>query len=134
AVTSCILGALGHAHALGLLHRDIKPENVMVTSARSAKLLDFGLARNFATTASSWREAQTDTQLTAERCVPGTVGYMSPEQMVGAPLDGRSDLFQAGILLYECLTGRPVFSGNSPEERFVGILIRDLDVVSLVSH
>lgn len=130
AVASCILGALGHAHAAGLLHRDIKPENVMVTGPRSAKLLDFGLARSFA----ALPGAQTETGLTSEQSVPGTVGYMSPEQIVGAPLDARSDLFQAGILLYECLTGQAVFGGSSPHERLAAILTRDLDIAGLVSR
>lgn len=134
AVSSCILGALGHAHAAGLLHRDIKPENVMVTGPRSAKLLDFGLARSFATGSAASPQGQTEAGLTSEQCVPGTVGYMSPEQIVGAPLDARSDLFQAGILLYECLTGQAVFGGSSPTERLAAILTRDLDVASLVSR
>jgi serine/threonine-protein kinase len=130
AIASCILEALAHAHAAGLLHRDIKPENVMVTGPRSAKLLDFGLARSFQVAP----EAQTEMDLTGEHRVPGTHGYMSPEQLAGAPLDARSDLFQAGILLYECLTGTAVFGGSSPQERLVAILTRDLDIGSLVSR
>lgn len=134
AIASCILGALGHAHAAGLLHRDIKPENVMVTGPRSAKLLDFGLARAFATTSTPTPDAKMETGLTSEQCVPGTVGYMSPEQMARAPLNARSDLFQAGILLYECSTGKAVFGGSSPNERLAAFLTWDLDVASLVSR
>lgn len=134
AVASCILGALGHAHAAGLLHRDIKPENVMVTGPRSAKLLDFGLARAFATTSTPTTDTKTETGLTSEQCVPGTFGYMSPEQMARAPLNARSDLFQAGILLYECLTGKAVFGGSSPDERLAAIMMRELDVAGLVSR
>jgi TolB-like protein len=109
-----ILGALCYAHAAGVLHSDIKPENVMVTGARSAKLLDFGIALG--------------------RVVPGTVGYMSPEQICGENLDQRSDLFQAGVVLYECLTGSPAFGGSSPRERLVAALTRDVDLSKILAR
>lgn len=103
AIARCLLEALAHAHAAGLLHRDIKPENVVLVDASFAKLVDFGIAAPIA----------------ALDAVPraGTIGYLAPEQALGGPLDARTDLFQVGIVLYEMLTGRPAFSGESRAER-----------------
>ena len=121
-MTAELLEALGHAHAAGILHRDIKPENVMLTSERSAKLLDFGIAKLFASAGS---EETTGTALTAAGEVLGTVGYMSPEQLKGSPLDARSDLFSLGAVLYEALSGQRAFPGNTAGERIAAILTRD---------
>ncbi len=89
-----IAGALAHAHAKGVVHRDVKPANILVTPEGDAKLTDFGIAH-----------LEGATHLTAEGFTPGTVAYMSPEQARGTPLDGRSDLFSLGAVLYEALTG-----------------------------
>jgi eukaryotic-like serine/threonine-protein kinase len=120
AIGSVLLEALHHAHLAGLLHRDIKPENVMLTSEGLPKLLDFGLAQAVD------HEAVTGTNLTAGG-IAGTIGYMSPEQLAGEPLDGRSDLFAMGALLYEMAAGRPAFPGATAAERITAILARDPD-------
>ena len=125
AITSCLLEALAHAHAADILHRDIKPENVMLTGARSAKLLDFGLAKQLVMAAP--QEAATEEALTGFGGVVGTAGYMSPEQLRGDPVDARSDLFQVAVVLYEMLAGQPAYPGKTPTERLAAVLTRDPD-------
>ena len=120
---SALLEALSHAHAAGILHRDIKPENVMLQVGGGAKLLDFGIAKVFAGGADP--EEATATALTAAGEVIGTVGYMSPEQLKGAPLDARSDLFSVGAVLYEALSGSRAFQGKTAGERIAAILTKD---------
>ena len=122
AVTSALLEALHHAHTTGILHRDIKPENVMLTGEGTPKLLDFGLAKALAESADE--HGTTVDDLTGGRIL-GTVGYMSPEQLHGADLDGRSDLFAVGALLYELIAGRPAFGGANATERIAAILTKD---------
>ncbi|MFH8800821.1 serine/threonine-protein kinase [Streptomyces sp. NPDC017936] len=105
AVGRDIADALAHSHAQGLIHRDIKPSNVMLTSDGGVKVLDFGIAKVV---------AETTTRLTATGMTVGTPAYLSPEQLTGQPVDGRSDQYSTGCLLYELLTGRPPFVGDSP--------------------
>jgi serine/threonine-protein kinase len=100
-----IASALEAAHKRGILHRDLKPANVLVTDG-GAKLLDFGLAKIMA-------ESDIDSTRTTEGTVLGTAAYMSPEQARGQPLDARSDIFSFGALLYEVLSGRRAFTGDS---------------------
>ena len=104
-----ILRALVAAHEKGLVHRDLKPENVLVDSQGSAKIADFGLVRWIypQTAAPSPRDEAKNgpATLTNTGFVVGTLGYMSPEQVRGEPVDGRSDLFGFGILLFELVTG-----------------------------
>ena len=108
--------ALSEAHSRGVIHRDIKPQNVIVTPRGQVKVLDFGLARMTLKDRPSDPDAKTETQLTEEGYIVGTVAYMSPEQLKGAPVDTRSDVFSLGVLLYECAAGAPPFTGSSKIE------------------
>lgn len=102
--TNQIVQALGHAHGRGIIHRDIKPQNIMVLRDGSVKVADFGIARVMSASQSS--------TLTQEAL--GSVHYISPEQARGSHIDARSDLYSAGVVLYEMLTGRLPFDGDTP--------------------
>jgi len=104
-ITMGVLAGLDYAHHAGLVHRDIKPANVMLTPTGAVKVMDFGIARALADI------GQTMTQTQA---VVGTAQYLSPEQARGENVDARSDLYSTGCLLFELLTGRPPFMGDSP--------------------
>ena len=108
--------ALAEAHSRGVIHRDIKPQIVMITPRGQVKILDFGLAKQTLNERSVDSEAMTETRLTEDGQIVGTVGYMSPEQLRGYEIDARSDLFSLGVTLYECATGAPAFTGNSAIE------------------
>jgi hypothetical protein len=104
-----VLLALCEAHALGITHRDIKPDNIFLASVRGAdvvaKVMDFGIA--------GLAQAQRKSRLTGTGVIIGTPMYMSPEQAQGLPVDGKSDLYSLGVVLFEMLTGRPVFESNT---------------------
>ncbi|WP_030620335.1 Stk1 family PASTA domain-containing Ser/Thr kinase [Streptomyces fulvoviolaceus] len=102
-VTAGVLRALDHSHQHSIVHRDIKPANVMVTWAGQVKVMDFGIARD-----------ARDVGMTQTSVVIGTAQYLSPEQALGQDIDARSDLYSVGCLLYELLTFRTPFTGDSP--------------------
>jgi tRNA A-37 threonylcarbamoyl transferase component Bud32 len=106
--------AIDFAHAKGVVHRDIKPANIMIEPGGQVKVMDFGIAK-----------LETGANLTSTGAIMGTPNYMSPEQAKGVRVDGRSDLFSLGCVLYECLTGRKPFSGESISVILVKILTEE---------
>ena len=103
-VIAQVASALGYAHRSGVVHRDVKPGNILLTSDGQVKVTDFGIAQ----------AVSTEDNLTQAGLVMGTATYFSPEQAEGAAVDGRSDVYSLGIVLYELLAGRPPFMGDSP--------------------
>jgi tetratricopeptide (TPR) repeat protein/predicted Ser/Thr protein kinase len=124
-IAAQVADALAEAHAHGIVHRDIKPSNIMITPRGKVKVLDFGLAKSINGDVAVDAEAQTATLLTQSGVVMGTVPYMSPEQLRGERLDGRSDIFSYGTVLYEIIGGRRPFEARSLAEITSAILMRD---------
>src|SRR5437762_8363812 len=121
-----IANGLAAAHEKGIVHRDLKPDNIFITKDGRVKILDFGIAK---LTQAEGSQSQTDIPTrrvdTGPGVVMGTVGYMSPEQVRGQAVDHRSDIFSFGAILYEMLSGRRAFHGESAADTMSAILIED---------
>jgi serine/threonine protein kinase len=117
-----VASGLSAAHGRGIFHRDLKPDNVFLTRDGQTKILDFGLAK---IAGGESLDSDALTRGTDPGVILGTVGYMSPEQVRGAATDARADIFSVGAILYECLTGRRAFKGDSDADTLAAILDKD---------
>jgi hypothetical protein len=133
AIARQVATALEEAHERGIIHRDLKPSNIILRPDGTAKVLDFGLARALATPADGSEPPQSTMTLTDPHggVGPGTPSYLSPEQARGRPADTRADIWAFGCVLYEMLTGRRAFDGDSASEVIARIIEREPDLDAL---
>ncbi len=120
-----IAEALSVAHRHGIVHRDLKPGNVIVSPSGRPRLLDFGLAQSSGVPRVVAEAPTVTVAADTPGALVGTPSYMSPEQIQRRPVDGRSDLFSLGVMLYECLTGRRAFDGATPYEAMTSVVHSD---------
>jgi serine/threonine protein kinase len=127
-----VAGALEEAHEKGIVHRDLKPGNIKLTAGGKVKVLDFGLAKAYAGDpaaggADSSRSPTLTRAVSATGVILGTAAYMAPEQARGKPVDRRADIWAFGVVLYEMLTGKRLFAGETVSDTLAAVLTREPD-------